>query len=122
MSSDTDYLSEAEGENIDDGIIRAILAPILALGGGLAMLVESGLAGISDLFEVFGDVREFLGALFTEPLVALEIAAQATGVSSEEFGILAIPVVMASIAIGLVIVDTIFGNEIPVISVLNPFN
>lgn len=122
MANDSDWISRAEGLSIDEGIMRAILAPILALGSGVAMLVESGLNSFSDLFNVFGDVRALIGAFFREPVTALEMASRATGLSSQEFGILAIPVVMASIALGLVIVDLIWGGEIPIISALNPLS
>lgn len=121
-SGDSDWIARADGESIDDGIIKAILAPILAFGSGVAMLVESGLRSLSDLFNVFGDVRELIGAFFTEPTVALEMAAEATGISSQQFGILAIPIVMASIALGLVVVDLIWGGEIPIVSSLNPLS
>lgn len=122
MSSDSDWIGRAEGTSIDDGLMRAIVAPILALGSGVALLIENGLKSLSGLFAVFGDVRAFIGALFTEPIAALELASQATGVSSQEFGVLAIPIVMASIALGLVLVDLIWGGEIPIVSALNPLN
>jgi len=121
-SGDTDWISRARGTSIDQGLMRAIVAPVLALGSGIAMLVESGLASISGLFGVFGDVRRFIGATFTEPIAALELASQATGVSSQQFGVFAIPVVMVSIAIGLVAVDLIWQDEIPIVSELNPLN
>lgn len=121
-SGDTDYLSRADGESIDDGIMKAILAPILALGSGFAMLIDSGLRSVSEIFGVFGDARELIGAFFTSPTMALDMAAQATGVSSQQFGILAIPVVMASIALGLVLVDLIWGGEIPILSAINPLS
>ncbi|ELZ56769.1 MULTISPECIES: hypothetical protein [Halorubrum] len=119
---DTDYLSRADGESINSGIIKAILAPILATGSGVAMLIDSGLRSFSDIFDIFGDVRTLVGAFFTSPTTALEMAAQATGMSSQQFGILAIPIVMASIALGLVLVDVIWGGEIPIVSAINPLS
>lgn len=119
-SGDTDYLSRADGESIDSGIMKALLAPILAFGSGTAMLIDSGLRSFADLFDIFGDARELIGAFFTSPTMALDMAAEATGVSSQQFGILAIPAVMASIALGLVIVDLIWGNDIPIVSAINP--
>ena len=121
-SGDSDWITRARGTSINDGLLRAIVAPILAFGSGVAMLIESGLASVAGLFDVFGDVRRFIGAVFTEPITALELASQATGVSSQEFGVLAIPVVMASIAIGLVLIDIIWGGEIPIVSALNPLS
>ncbi|WP_256403473.1 hypothetical protein [Halorubrum salinum] len=121
-SSGSDWVGRAKGTSIDEGLMRAIVAPILALGSGVALLIENGLASLSGLFAVFGDVRRFIGALFTEPITALELASQATGVSSQQFGVLAAPVVMASIALGLVLVDLIWGGEIPIVSALNPFS
>jgi len=120
--SETDYLQEAEGESIDDGIMRAILAPILAIGGGAALLVEAGFQGIANLFNVFDDIRRFIGALFLEPIVALEMGAQATGVSAQEFGLLAFPLAAASVAGSLLIVDAMWGNDIPLVSAINPLS
>ena len=119
---DKDFLNRADGETINSGIIKAILAPILATGSGIAMLIDSGLRSFADLFDIFGDARELIGAFFTSPTVALEMAAQATGMSSQQFGILAIPAVMASIALGLVVVDLIWGDDIPIISAINPLS
>lgn len=119
-SGGSDWVARADGESIDSGIIKALLAPILAFGSGVAFLIESGLRSVSDLFDVFGDVRALIGAFFTEPVTALSMAAEATGMSSQQFGILAIPIVMASIALGLVLVDLIWGGEIPIVSALNP--
>lgn len=121
-SGSTDYLSRADGETINSGIIKALLAPILATGSGIAMLIDSGLRSFSDLFDVFGDVRTLVGAFFTSPTVALDMAAEATGVSAQQFGILAIPIVMASIALGLVVVDLIWGDDIPIVSAINPLS
>lgn len=119
---DTDYLSRADGETINSGIIKAILAPILATGSGIAFLIDSGLRSFSDIFEIFGDVRTLVGAFFTDPTIALEMAAQATGTSAAQFGILAIPIVAASIALSLVLVDVIWGGEIPIVSAINPLS
>jgi len=121
-SGGSDWIGRAEGTSIDEGIMRAILAPILAFGSGIAMLIGSGLRSVSDLFNVFGDVRTLIGAFFTEPVTALEMASRATGVSSQQFGILAIPIVMSSIAFGLVVVDLIWGGDIPIVSALNPLS
>lgn len=118
----TDYLGRADGETINSGIIKAILAPILATGSGIAMLIDSGLRSFSDIFEIFGDVRTLVGAFFTDPTIALEMASEATGASATQFGILAIPIVMASIALGLVLVDLIWGGEIPIVSAINPLS
>ncbi|QHS17199.1 hypothetical protein GWK26_08620 [haloarchaeon 3A1-DGR] len=122
MSSSGDsYLDRADGESIDSGIRKALLAPILALGSGAAMLVSSLFENVTDIFGIFGDVRAFIGALFTEPIVALRLAAEATGLSAAEFGIAAFPLVLASIAIGLVIVDRIWGDSIPIAGMLIPW-
>ncbi|MFD1599362.1 hypothetical protein [Halobellus rarus] len=122
MSSSGDsYLDRADGQDIDDGISKAILAPILALGSGLAMLVSSAFENFTDIFSVVGDVRELIGAFFTEPTIAIRLAAEATGLSSQQFGIAAIPVVFASIAIGLVIVDRIWGDSIPILDTIIPW-
>jgi hypothetical protein len=122
MSSSGDsYLDRARGTSVDDGLRRALLAPILALGSGLSLLVSSGLDSFSGLFEIIGDLREFLGALFTEPIVAIQLASEATGLSAAEFGVAAVPITFASIAIGLVIVDRIFGDRLPIVDSIIPW-
>lgn len=120
-SSGDDFLDRAAStDGVDDGVRQAILAPILAFGAGLAMLVQGLFDGFSQLTDVLTDARELLGAFLTEGITILSSGAGASAESVTEFGIAAFPLAVLVTAVGVLIADAIF-DDIPLLDAIIPW-
>lgn len=118
--SGDDYLDRADGESVNDAAQQAITAPILALGAGLAIMVEAFFSGISRFFNVIDDARELLGAFLTEPVPVLTAGAEASAGALEPFGIFAFPLAVGVVAIGVLLADRLI-TEVPFLDTILPW-
>lgn len=71
MSGSEDWLSRARGMSPAEATEQGISGAILAVFGGIIMMIEALFQGLSRLMEVLGDLREFIGAFFTAPIEIL---------------------------------------------------
>jgi hypothetical protein len=80
-SSGTDWLERARGDSPASASRRGIAGIILAIAGGITVLVETFFEGFGRIFDVFGAARDFLVALISEPIVILRATAAETAAS-----------------------------------------
>lgn len=76
--SDEDYIDKAEGMSPADATEQGISGVILAIFGGMVMIVEAFFEGISKVIGVLSDFRDLIGAFFTSPIQILEETAAHT--------------------------------------------
>lgn len=121
MSDGTRFLDRADDtEGVDEGVRQALLAPILALGAGAAMLVEGLFDGFTRLTQVLADARDLLGAFLTEGITVLSAGADASAASVVDFGIAAFPVAVVVTGVGVLIADRMFDG-IPLLDAVLPW-
>lgn len=115
------FLDRADDtDGVDDGVQQAITAPILALGAGLAMLVEGIFSGFTRLTEVLGDARELLGSFLTEGITVLSAGADASAASVADFGLVGFPLGVIVVGVGVLIADALF-DSIPLLDAVLPW-
>lgn len=120
-SSGETYVEEADGIGVSEAIRRILVAPALAVAGGLAGVVATGFDQISEVLGALGDVREFLTQLVADgPIVILEAGADTSAAGLSEFGVLAFAVGVGVVAAAWVIWTTV-DPEIPLLDSLLPW-
>lgn len=76
--SDTDWIARARGDSPADATRRGLSGLILAIFGGMVMIVGAFFDGLSKVLEVFADFRDLIGAFFTSPIPILRDTAAHT--------------------------------------------
>ena len=115
------FLDRADDtDGIDDGVQQALLAPILAVGAGAAMLVEGLFEGFTRLTDVLSAVTSFLSAIVTEPIVILSAGASTSAESVGDFGIAAFVVAVGVAVAGVLVADAML-NEVPLLDAILPW-
>lgn len=120
-SSGETYVEEAEGVGVSEAIRRILVAPALAIAGGIAGVIATGFDQVGEVIGALGDVREFLTQLVADgPIVILEAGASITAGELPEFGVLAF-VVGTGVIAGSWVLWTTIDPEIPLLDSLLPW-